>query len=91
WVNADATRKQKYGTLLSDLSALYAETFKSPKLDILVRRMPDATMPVFRAIYQAVAESKMLDDAARKAKAEEIRAALANREPVYEYEMIRFF
>lgn len=91
WINADPGRKQRYGNLLSDIAALYEKTFTASKLDILVRRMPDATMPVFRAIYQAVADGKMLDDAARQAKAEEIRAALSSREPVYEYEMIRFF
>lgn len=91
WINADPGRKQRYGSLLSDIAALYEKTFTASKLDILVRRMPDATMPVFRAIYQAVADGKMLDDAARQAKAEEIRAALSSREPVYEYEMIRFF
>ncbi|MER3429527.1 MAG: hypothetical protein C4324_00530 [Blastocatellia bacterium] len=91
WINADPGRKHRYGNLLSEIAALYDATSKTSKLDILVRRMPDATMPVFRAIYQAVADGKMLDDAARQSKLEELKTELATREPVYEYEMIRFF
>ncbi|HEX6278554.1 MAG TPA: S46 family peptidase [Pyrinomonadaceae bacterium] len=91
WVNADPTRKAKYGTVLNELSAVSAESNKLAKHDILVRRMPDPTMPMFGQIYAAVAAGKSLEDGARAEKLEEIKKALADREPLYEREMIKFY
>ena len=91
WVNADAARKSKYGMVLSDLAAASAESNRYAQRDILVRRMPDPTMPVFGQIYTAVAQNKSLSDTERAAKLEEIKKALADREPVYEREMIKFY
>ncbi|MEQ1763414.1 MAG: S46 family peptidase [Pyrinomonadaceae bacterium] len=91
WVAGDAARKAKYGTVLSELAALSAESNKYAKLDILARRMPDPTMPMFGQIYAAVAQNKMLDDAAKAAKVEEAKKALEDREPVYERELIEFY
>ena len=91
WVNADAARKSKYGMVLSDLAAASAESNRYAQRDILVRRMPDPTMPVFGQIYTAVAQNKSLSDTERAAKLEEINKALADREPVYEREMIKFY
>ena len=91
WVSASPDRQKKYGTVLSDIAAASAESNKYAKRDILVRRMGDSTMPMLRAIYQAVADGKSLNDAQRAAKLAEIQKALADREPVYEREMIKFF
>ncbi|MBX3288778.1 MAG: S46 family peptidase [Acidobacteria bacterium] len=91
WVEADPKRREKYGTVLSELAEASAESNRYAKRDILVRRMPDATMPMFRTIYQAVAEGKMLPDAERQAKAEEIKKALEGRETAYERDMLKFF
>lgn len=91
WINGSPDRQKKYGTVLADLAAASAESNKFAKRDILVRRMPDGTMPVFRAIYQAVADGKMLNDTERQAKLAEVQKALAGREPLYEREMLKFF
>ncbi len=91
WVEADAARKAKYGTVLSELAAVSAESNKSAKLDILVRRIPDPTMPVFGQIFAAVATGQMLDDAGKAAKLEQAQKALEGREPLYEREMIKYF
>jgi hypothetical protein len=91
WVAASPDRQKKYGTVLADIAAASAESNKYAKRDILVRRMPDATMPMLRAIYTAVAENKSLSDSERQAKLAEIQKSLADREPVYEREMIKFF
>lgn len=91
WINGNPERQKKYGTVLADLAAASAESNKFAKRDILVRRMPDGTMPVFRAIYQAVADGKMLNDTERQAKVAEVQKALSGREPLYEREMLKFF
>lgn len=91
WVEADAARKAKYGAVLSELAAVSAESNKSAKLDILVRRMPDPTMPMFGQIYAAVAQGAMLDEAGKVAKLEAAKKALEGREPLYEREMIKYF
>lgn len=91
WVAADAARQTKYGTVLSDLAAASAESNKAARRDILVRRLADPTMPMFRAIYMAVADGKMLPDEQRAAKLAEIEKGLADREPVLEREMLKYF
>ena len=91
WIAANPERQRKYGNLLSELATVSAESNRKAQLDILVRRMPDATMPVFSQIYKAVAEGKSLSDAERAAKLSEIQAALKDREAAYEREMITFY
>src|SRR5687767_9447472 len=91
WINGNPERQKKYGTVLADIAAASAESNKFAKRDILVRRMPDGTMPVFANIYKAVAEGKMLDDAERAKRLGEIQKSLADREPFYEREMIKFY
>ncbi|MGD9629876.1 MAG: S46 family peptidase [Pyrinomonadaceae bacterium] len=91
WIAADPARQQKYGNVLSELAGASAESNKYAQRDILVRRMPDSTMPMFGQIFKAVAEGKMLDDAGRAAKLEEAKKALEDREPLYESEMIKFY
>ncbi len=91
WINGNPERQRKYGTVLADLAAASAESNRYAKRDILVRRMPDSTMPVFAQIYRAVAEGKTLSDSERAARQAEIQKALADREPYYEREMIKFY
>jgi hypothetical protein len=91
WIAADAARQAKYGTVLSELAAASSESNKAARRDILVRRMADATMPMFRAIFMAVSDGKMLPDSERTAKLSEIELGLAKREPVLEREMLKYF
>ncbi len=91
WVNGNPERQKKYGSVLADIAAASAESNRYAKRDILVRRMPDGTMPVFANIYKAVAEGKMLDDTERAKRLAEIQKSLADREPFYEREMIKFY
>ncbi len=91
WIAGDAARQAKYGTVLSELAAVSAESNKFAKRDILVRRIPDGSMPMFRAIYSAVSEGKMLPDSERAAKLAEIKKSLEGREPIYEREMLKYF
>ena len=91
WIAGDAARQQKYGTVLSEIAALTAESNKYAKRDVIVRRIPDPQMTIFSQIYAAVSQSKALSDNERTGKLADIQKALENREPVYEREMLKFF
>ncbi|MBK9165061.1 MAG: S46 family peptidase [Acidobacteria bacterium] len=91
WVAANPQRQQRYGTVLQELAAVSAKSNAIAKRDVLVRRIPDATMPVFRAIFQAVSEGKVLNETERRAKLDEIKKALEGREAIYEREMLKYF
>lgn len=91
WVAANPARQQKYGTVLADLAVASAESNKFARRDILVRRMPDGTMPMTAMIFRAIVEGKMLNDTEKAAKLAEIQKALEGREPLYEREMLKYF
>lgn len=96
WIAADPERRKKYGSVLSELKTLSDQTNATMKRDAILRRFPDAAaMPVFKQVTDAVAftqlERKTMSDAERAAKLNEIKAAYAEREPVYELEMLKFF
>ena len=91
WIAQDPARQQKYGTVLSEIAALTAESNKFAKRDVVVRRIPEPGMAIFSEIYAAVSQPKILSDAEKKAKQAEIEKKLADSEPVYEREMLRFF
>ncbi|MGH9947558.1 MAG: S46 family peptidase [Pyrinomonadaceae bacterium] len=91
WIAADPSRQQKYGTVLSQIAGLTAESNKYAKRDVIIRRIPDPGMAVFSQIYAAANQKKMLSDEERTAKRTEIEKALADGEPVYEREMLRYF
>ena len=91
WIAADPGRQQKYGTVLRDLAEVSAKSNAMAKRDVLARRMPDSTMPVFTQIFLAANQTEMLLDDKREEKLEQIRKALDGREPVYEREMLKFF
>ncbi len=91
WIAQDPARQKKYGTVLSEIAALTAESNKYAKRDVIVRRIPEPGMAIFSEIYAAVSNPKMLNDAEKKAKQAEIEKRLAESNPVYEREMLRFF
>ncbi|MCA1590571.1 MAG: S46 family peptidase, partial [Acidobacteria bacterium] len=91
WVAADPERQKKYGTVLTELKAASEESNRYAKRDVILRRIPDATMPVLGQIYAAVSQTKPLPDSERPKKLDDIQKALAGREPILEREMIRFF
>ncbi len=91
WIAADPARQQKYGTVLSEIAALTAESNKYAKRDVITRRIPEPGMATFSQIYAAVAQPKMLSETEKAAKKAEIEKKLAESEPVYEREMLRYF
>ena len=91
WIAQNPERERKYGTLLKQIAEASAESNASAFRDVIIRRIPDSTTPVFRQIFEAVIRPQMLPDAEREKKLAEIRDALKSREPVYEREMLKFF
>ena len=91
WIAQDAARQKKYGSVLSEMAALTAESNRYAKRDVVVARIPDPGMGNFFQIYAAANQKKMLSDAERQAKYDEIQKALGEREPIYEREMLKFF
>ncbi len=95
WLNEKPERKAKYGTVLSDLAAVSAKSNTVASRDVLIRRIPDTTMPIFSAIFGAAVaaeQDKMIKtDAERTELVEKIKESLEGREPIYEREMIKYF
>ena len=91
WIAADPARQKKYGTVLSELAAITADSNRYAKRDAIVRRIPDPGMGHFYQIFAAISTNKMLSDAERAAKLAEIQKQLADYEPTYEREMLKFF
>src|SRR5688572_26617532 len=90
WIAQNPERQKKYGTVLSEIAALTAESNKYAKRDVVVARIPEPGMAIFNQIYAAANQKKSLSDAERQAKFDEIQKALAGREPIYEREMLKF-
>jgi hypothetical protein len=96
WIAANPDRQKKYGTLLAEIKSLSDETNATSKRDVMMRRFPDPISgTVFGQIVAAVVttqiQGKMLNDAERAAKLEQIKEAYKKREPVFELEMLKFF
>lgn len=91
WINGNPERQKKYGTVLAELKSLSAESNRYAKRDVILRRIPSPETAILGQVYAAVSEGKMLPDSERATKLAEIQKALADREPVYEREMIKFF
>lgn len=97
WIAADPARRQKYGTLLSDIDTLYKTTNATAARDRLLRTIPgintpaaQTPMPVFKELVDAVAAvqaHKTITDAKRS----EIQSVFKDREPIVERELIRYF
>lgn len=96
WVNANESRKAKYGTVLDELERVSSALHVAPKRDVIMGRFPSPSLtPVFTALYQAVSHTAvekkpMLSDTERAAKLVEITELYKNREPIQEREMIKF-
>ncbi len=96
WIAANPDRQKKYGTLLSEIKALSAESYAAMMRDAVMRRFPDPnSMSVFGQIVSAVVttqmQGKMLNDAERAAKKKEIEKAYEGREADHELYMLKFF
>jgi hypothetical protein len=91
WINGNPERQKKYGTVLADLKSMSAQSNQFAKRDVILRRIPSPEMAILGQVYAAVAGGKMVPDSERAAKLAEIEKAIADREPVYEREMIKFF
>jgi hypothetical protein len=91
WIAANPARRARYGTVLSELAEVSAESNKYAKRDVITRRIPDATTPIFRAIYQAVSQATPLSDDELAKRRAAVESALADRESIYEREMLKYF
>jgi hypothetical protein len=94
WINANAARRAKYGEVLPNLNRVSSEFYTTSQRDLLVRTLPPAALVTFRQLYDAfssVIAGKKLTDAEEKQKLADVQKAWANREPIYEREIIKFF
>ncbi len=95
WIAASPDRQKKYGTILSELKALYDDFYATQQRDAIMRRFPDPnSMAVFGQIVAAasnVKDGKTLTEAQKAAKLTQIKATLDGREPYQEREMLKFF
>jgi hypothetical protein len=95
WINQSADRQRRYGSLLSELRSVSEESNAASKRDAIIRRFPDPnSMSVLGQMVGAATAVKQ----GRKLTAEEkaktlaqITSAFAEREPMFEREMIKFF
>ncbi len=96
WIAANPDRQKKYGTLLSEIKALSAESNAAMMRDAVMRRFPDPnSMSVFGQIVSAIVttqmQGKMLNEAERAAKKKDIEKAYEGREADHELYMLKFF
>ena len=95
WIAANPDRQKKYGTVLSEFKALYAEIYGAQRRDAIMRRFPDPQWtPVFGQIVAAatsVKDGKKLTDAEKAKKLDQIKKAFDGRESYVEREVIKFF
>lgn len=94
WVNANPARRAKYGEVLANLNRASSEFYNTGQRDLLIRTLPPAALVTFRQLYDAfssVIAGKKLTDAEEKQKLADVQKAWANREPIYEREIIKFF
>lgn len=91
WIGQNAARQAKYGNVLADLDKLSKAYYTSAAHDRLLRTFPSpAYAPVYKQFLDAVSAVKAgrkLDDRKRQ----EIQATMADREPVLEAEMLKYF
>jgi hypothetical protein len=95
WIDQSPERQRLYGNVLGELKTLSEETNATAMRDVIIRRFPDPnSMPVLGQVVAAataVKQGKKLNADEKKAKEAEIAKALAEREPMYEREMLKFF
>ncbi|MEK7723311.1 MAG: S46 family peptidase, partial [Acidobacteriota bacterium] len=91
WVNANPTRKAKYGTLLADIERVSADFYKTGMRDRLVRTIPNVgNSGTFKEVIDAIASVSM-GRALSDQKRAEINQVIAAREPMLETEIMKFF
>lgn len=92
WIAASPDRQKRYGSLLSDLKTLSETTNATQKRDVIIRRFPDPISgSVFAQIVAAQMNQKELTGPDRQNKLEAIKQALADRDPFFEVELLKFF
>jgi len=100
WINADATRKTKYGEALPSLQKAYDELLKSAQSDLLVGQLEQASSLIDFVLFAELAAAEKEKPAAERnpafgpAAIQEVRAgiaaALAERIPTVERETLKF-
>src|SRR5438105_2037051 len=91
WIAADPKRQQHYGTMLSDLKTLSETTNATQRRDAIIRRFPDT---ISGAVYGSMVAAAAAAKAGRPLSDEQkaaITQVLADRDPYFEREMIKFF
>ena len=95
WISANPAREAKYGTLLANLKSVSDEFYKNAQRDRVLRTFPNpASMPIFTQLYSAVLNAqagKTLTSDEKVKVLNQIQAGLADREPVLERELIKYF
>lgn len=91
WINTDAARRAKYGTVLADLQKLSDEYYRTGLRDRVLRTVPNpASTPGFNQIYEAIyaaLQGRKLDDQKRA----QLTQAFAAREPVVEETVLKYY
>ena len=95
WVTANPQRQAKYGEVLPALKRISEEYYPTAQRDVIIRTLPPAAAtPVFKQVYDAIAavqQGKKLTQAEKQEKLAEIQKVYADREPILEREIIKFF
>lgn len=95
WVQANQARDAKYGLVLPKLKNLSDTFYKTAKRDRILRTFPNpGTTPILSLIYPAVLNAqagKTLNNEEKVKKLNEIQQILANREPVVEEALLKYF
>ncbi len=95
WIGRDDGRQRKYGSLLNELRSASEESNVAMKRDVIIRRFPDPySMPVLGQMVMAataVKQGKKLSAEEKAKVTSQITQAFAERDPVYEREMLKFF
>ena len=94
WVAANPQRQAKYGEVLPGLKRVSDEFYPTGQRDILIRTLPAASTPVFRQLVEAITtvqQGKTLTATERATKLADVQKIYADREPILEREVIKFF
>ena len=91
WINADAARKTKYGSLLGELKRVSEPYYSGGLRDRILRTIPNqGATPTFAWVYDAITsvqQNTKLDDRKKAA----ITQTMAAREAVVEREVVEYY
>lgn len=91
WVNADPTRRAKYGEVLPAIQRVSAAYYQNPARNRLLQTFPSpASTPHFKLIYDAFLAAQQGQKLTSEKRAE-IEKIMESYEPVLEREVIKFF